>query len=105
MVIGLQHKSGLTCLQRNHTEAVAHVVALSALTTWAAEQLGQQIPIRPELRALVDSAVFRLDVLHEPRNKNDTYRAGVLAKRIDPVCPDIALVREKASLGFGVEGG
>jgi hypothetical protein len=44
-------------------------------------------------------------VLDQPRNKNDTYRAGILSKRIDPVRADISLVREKASLGFGVEGG
>ena len=102
--VAAEEASGaLACLQRNHTEAVAHVAALGAITTWAAEQIAEHIAIAPQLRAIVDTAVFRLSALDQPKRKNDTYRAGILAKRIDPIRDDITLVQKKG-LGFGLEG-
>jgi hypothetical protein len=80
------------CIHQNHTDALALVVALSALISWAADEVTASHTVPVELHGLLGRAMCRLTQLKQG-DANKTYRSEIVSKRIDPVSTAMDVVR------------
>jgi hypothetical protein len=83
MLNPLPEKDPIKCLHRNQLDLVAHVAALGELVAWADERLSSGgVPV--DAQTLARNAAERLKLLHDG-NRRKTYRAGLAARRVEPV--------------------
>jgi hypothetical protein len=82
----------LACLVDNHTDLVAHIVALGGIASWAAERIALHAPVPVAVQPLAKRAALRLSQLHEGL-PNKTYRSGIAKVRIDPLVATLATVQ------------
>lgn len=89
------------CLHRNHTHALAHAQALSVVVDWAAEKVAAKVNIPTAVHSLLARAVYRLDRL-ATGNTKETYRSGIVAKRLESMPDKIKAVRNGTGLGWAL---
>ncbi len=87
----------VTCLHRNQTSAIAHARALGRLAEWAAERNS----VAAEIRPLLARALFNLIRL-KSGNRGNTYRSGIVMKRVAAYSEVVDEVRSETGLGFGL---